>query len=142
MGTLQQFNLEDIIQHNSLDIEELSKMLFPHVKYPRQAFDRVLKHETDLDVSQLHILANFIGVFVSDLFNIETWKGGSTNKLITLTNGVYKAVVSENRSLVTLYKNDEVLGTYISNIDVVTISQFINIINKMIESYENTQSEG
>lgn len=141
MDTLQQFNIEDIIKHHSLDIDELAKMLFPYVKYPRQAFDRVLKHETDLDVNQLHILANFIGVFVSDLFSVNSWKGGSENGLMTLVNGDYKAVVSETRAFVTLYKNDEVLGTYITNIDVVTISQFINIINKMIENYESTKNE-
>lgn len=141
MDNVQQFNLEDIIKANQLDTEELAKLLFPYVKYPKQAFDRVLKHETELDVNQLHILASFIGVFVSDLFNIGTWKSVSENKLITFVNGEYKAVVSETRAMVTLYKEDKILDNFVINFDMVTISQFINIINKTIEKYESDQSQ-
>lgn len=41
----QQFNIGNVIEHYKLNTEDLAKVLFPTVKYPKQAFDRVLKGE-------------------------------------------------------------------------------------------------
>ena len=65
---MKQFNIDEIIKHYKLDAEDLSRVLFPSVKYPKQAFDRVLKGETNLDIGQIEKLASHIGVLVSDLF--------------------------------------------------------------------------
>ena len=56
----QQFNIGNVIEHYKLNTEDLAKVLFPTVKYPKQAFDRVLKGEANLDVIQLERLANHI----------------------------------------------------------------------------------
>ena len=65
---MEQFNINNVIEHYKLNTEDLAKVLFPTVKYPKQAFDRVLKGETDLDIKQIEALASHIGVLVTDLF--------------------------------------------------------------------------
>ena len=84
---VQQFNIGNVIEHYKLNTEDLAKVLFPTVKYPKQAFDRVLKGEANLDVIQLERLANHIGVLVTDLFSANTWKGSSEDGCLTMLKG-------------------------------------------------------
>ena len=66
---MEKFNIQKIIEHYSPNTEELGRVLFPYIKYPKQAFDRVLKGEANLDSHQIELLASYLGVFVSDLFS-------------------------------------------------------------------------
>ena len=72
---MEKFNIQKIIEHYSPNTEELGRVLFPYIKYPKQAFDRVLKGEANLDSHQIELLASYLGVFVSDLFSLNDWKG-------------------------------------------------------------------
>ena len=71
----QKFNLQKIIDYYSLKREDVENVLFPHIRYKKQAVDRILKGEGQVTVEQAESLANFIGVFISDLFFVDTWKG-------------------------------------------------------------------
>ena len=87
---MKQFNINEVIEHYKLNTEDLSKVLFPNVKYPKQAFDRVLKGETNLDIGQIEKLASYIGVLVSDLFFVNNWKGSSEDGHLIMLKGDYK----------------------------------------------------
>ena len=134
---MEQFNINSVIEHYKLNTEDLAKVLFPTVKYPKQAFDRVLKGETDLDIKQIETLASHIGVLVTDLFSAGTWKGSSEDGYLTMLKGDYKVKLNYNGVFVSIYKNNNLIEQKISNVPDMTMSEFINYLDNFIKSYEN-----
>ena len=133
----QKFNIGNVFEYYKLNTEELAKVLFPTVKYPKQAFDRILKGEATLDTTQLERLASHIGVLVSDLFCANTWKGESENGILTMLKGEYKVKLNYNGVFVSIYKNNTLIHQRIANIPQMTINDFINYLDNFIKDYEN-----
>ena len=134
---MEQFNINNVIEHYKLNTEDLAKVLFPTVKYPKQAFDRVLKGETDLDIKQIETLASYIGVLVTDLFSAGTWKGSSEDGCLTMLKGDYKVKLNYKGVFVSIYKNNNLIEQKISNVPDMTMHEFINYLDNFIKSYEN-----
>lgn len=134
---MEQFNINDVIEHYKLNTEDLAKVLFPAVKYPKQAFDRVLKGETSLDITQVERLASYIGVLVTDLFSANTWKGSAEDGCLTLLKGEYKAKLNYNGVYLSIYKNNVLIEQKISNVPDMTIQEFICFLDNLIKNYEN-----
>lgn len=134
---MEQFNINNVIEHYKLDTEDLAKVLFPAVKYPKQALDRILKGEGNLDIVQVEKLANYIGVLVTDLFSANTWKSSTEDGCLTLLKGQYKAKLNYNGVYLSLYKNNVPIEQKISNVPDMTIQEFINFLDNLIKNYEN-----
>ena len=134
---MEQFNINSVIEHYKLNTEDLAKVLFPTVKYPKQAFDRVLKGETDLDIKQIETLASHIGVLVTDLFSAGTWKGSSEDGCLTMLKGDYKVKLNYKGVFVSIYKNNNLIEQKISNVPDMTMQEFINYLDNFIKTYEN-----
>ncbi len=133
----QQFNINEIIERYKLDKEELAKVLFPAVKYPKQAFDRVLKSETNLDTEQLERLAGHIGVLVSDLFAVNTWKGTTENGCLTMIKGEYKVKLNYKGVYISVYKGEQLIHQKLSNVPGMVMSEFVDYLDNIINNYEN-----
>lgn len=133
----QQFNIGTIIEHYKLNIQDLAKVLFPTVKYPKQAFDRVLKGEANLDIVQIERLANHIGVLVTDLFSADTWKSSSKDGCLTMMKGEYIVKLNYNGVYISIYKNNKLIYQKLSNVPDMTVNEFINYLDNLIKSYEN-----
>lgn len=133
----QKFNIGNVIAYYKLNTDELAKVLFPTVKYPKQAFDRILKGEANLDTTQLERLANHIGVLVSDLFCANTWKGESESGILTMLKGEYKVKLNYNGVFVSIYKDNTLIYQRISNIPEMTINEFIKYLDDVIKNYED-----
>ena len=135
---MEQFNINNVIEHYKLNTEDLAKVLFPIVKYPKQALDRILKGESNLDITQVEKLANYIGVLVTDLFSANTWKGSAAEDgCLTLLNGQYKAKLNYNGVYLSIYKDNVLIEQKISNVPDMTIQEFINFLDNLIKNYEN-----
>lgn len=134
---MEQFNINSVIEHYKLNTEDLAKVLFPTVKYPKQAFDRVLKGETDLDIKQIETLASHIGVLVTDLFSAGTWKGSSEDGCLTMLKGDYKVKLNYKGVFVSIYKNNNLIEQKISNVPDMTMHEFISYLDNFIKSYKN-----
>lgn len=134
---MEQFNINSVIEHYKLNIEDLAKVLFPTVKYPKQAFDRVLRGETELDIKQIEALASHIGVLVTDLFSIDTWKSFSKNGYLTLQKGQYKVKLNYNGVYLSIYKDNVLIEQTIGNVPNMTVQEFINFLDNLIKNYEN-----
>lgn len=134
---MEQFNISNVIEHYKLNTEDLAKVLFPTVKYPKQAFDRVLKGEANLDIMQVERLASHIGVLVTDLFSANTWKGSSEDGCLVMLKGEYKVKLNYNGVYVSIYKNNNLISQNLSNIPSMTVQEFINYIDNFIKNYEN-----
>lgn len=134
---MEQFNINNVIEHYKLNTEDLAKALFPTVKYPKQAFDRILKGEGTLDITQVEKLANYIGVLVTDLFSANTWKSSAEDGCLTLLKGQYKAKLNYNGVYLSIYKDNVLIEQKISNVPDMTIQEFINFLDNLIKNYEN-----
>lgn len=132
---MEQFNIHSIIEYYKLNTEDLAKVLFPTVKYPKLAFDRILKGEANLDITQVEKLANHIGVLVTDLFSVNTWKGSTENGCITLLKGNYKVKLNYNGVYLSIYKDNDLICQKISNIPDMTVREFINYLDNQIKNY-------
>lgn len=133
----QQFNIVKVMERYKLSQEDLAKVLFPNVKYPKQAFDRILKNEASLDVVQLERLADYVGILVSDLFSVDTWKSTLEDNCLVLLKGGYKVKLNYNGVYISIYKDNELLYKRLSNIPSMTVNEFINYIDNFIKTYEN-----
>lgn len=135
---MEHFDINNIIMYYKPDLEELAKVLFPFVKYHKQAFDRILKGEAELSTSQIESLASYLGVLVSDLFSIEnSWKGTSEDECLTITKGEYKVKLNYKGVFVSIYKNSTLIDNSIGYIPNMTVKEFINYIDNQIKKYEN-----
>lgn len=134
---MEQFNISNVIEHYKLNTEDLARVLFPTVKYPKQAFDRVLKGEANLDIMQVERLASHIGVLVTDLFSVNTWKGSSEDGCLVMLKGEYKVKLNYNGVYVSIYKNNNLICQNISNVPSMAVQEFINYIDNFIKNYEN-----
>lgn len=133
---MERFNINDVIEHYKLDTNDLAKVLFPTVKYPKQALDRVLKGEASVDVVQIERLASHLGVLVADLFSVKTWKGGAEDGCLTLSKGEYKVKLNYNGVFLSIYKNNILLDHRISNVSGMTLHEFITLLDNFIKTYE------
>lgn len=134
---MEKFDINRIIEYYKLDTEEVSKVLFPNVKYPKQAFDRVLKGEANLDTEQIERLASHMCVLTTELFSADTWKGSSEDGCLVMLKGEYKVKLNYNGVYVSIYKNNSLILQNISNVPSMTVQEFINYINNVIKDYEN-----
>jgi hypothetical protein len=133
---MEKFNIQKIIEHYSPNTEELGRVLFPHIKYPKQAFDRVLKGEANLDSRQIELLASYLGVFVSDLFSLDDWKGSWDNehKCLTFVKGLYRVNLNYGGSFITVYQDGKMIRQEIkSRADSMSLTDFIQYINNLIK---------
>lgn len=134
---MEQFNINDVIEHYKLNTDDLAKVLFPAVKYQKLALDRILKGEGVLDVTQVERLANHIGVLVSDLFSANTWKGSTEDGHLIFIKGPYKVKLNYNNVFLSIYKNGMLVEQKISNVPSMTIEELKEYLNNLIKNHEN-----
>ena len=130
------FNINKVIEHYGLDVNEVAKVVFPKVNYPKVALGRVLKGEAALGVDQLEKLAEFIGVLPGDLFELSDWKGTTEDSHLVFKRGLYVVRLNYNGVYLTISKNNEVIHKEITG-DNKNILEFINHINQLIKNYED-----
>lgn len=126
----QKFDINKIIEHYNLNVDEVAKALFPHVRYQKLALDRVLKGEATLDTNQLESLATLVGVFVHDLFFFtDGWKGSSEDGRLVFIKNEYKVKLNYKGTFISIFKKENLVHQeLISN--SMSISEFIEFINK------------
>lgn len=129
----QSFDIKKIIEQYKLDVDEVAAVLFPHVRYTKLAFDRVLRGETSLDVEQLQALANLAGVFIHDLFTFDDWKGSSENGYLTFTRGEYKVKLNYNGVCLSIYKGKDLVHQELA-LQNMNMPEFIEYINQIINN--------
>lgn len=125
------FNIAFICDQLSVDIQAVAPLLFPRAKFPNLAFSRVLKGDANLDTDQLCVLADFIGVPVSSLFNLEWLK--SKRQPLTFYRGLNKVVFDMSTNTAIIYKNDKLIGTKpIEPANINNISRLSSFLDSLI----------
>jgi len=131
----QKFELQKIINHYNLNREDIENVMFPHVRYKKQAVDRILKGEGQVTVEQVENIANFIGVCISDLFNIDTWKGCTEDKCLTFNKTPYKVKLNYKGVFLSLYKDNKLVYQEII-VPNSSIEEFLKYIDLLIKKFE------
>lgn len=133
---MEHFDITKVIEHFGPNLEELGKVLFPYIKYPKQAFDRVLRGEANLDSKQIEQLASYLGVLVTDLFTFdENWQGAYDNlhRCMTFVKGSYRVNLNYNGSFITVYKEGKQIHQEVKcNTESMSLTDFIQYINQLI----------
>jgi hypothetical protein len=139
---MEKFNLNKIIADYALDIEVIAKELFPNVKYPKLALDRILKGEACLDTDQLQKLAAYLGVLVADLFFIDEWQAKRENNHLMLINSdpKYMARVNFDGSFISIYEDNKKIADCVVNKQVFTFDDFIKYITNYIKNLKDGNS--
>lgn len=131
---METFNIKKVIEAYNPDIEKLAKALFPNIAYPRQAFNRILKGEANLDTQQLSKLAQYLGVTVSNLFMVDDTEWSLISKpgeySLTFTKGEYKAILIGQQ--LSVYKNDALINVLIIDKKATTIMELIKMLDSSI----------
>ena len=131
----QKFELQKIIDHYSLSREDVENVLFPHVRYKKQAVDRVLKGEGQITAEQLERLADFIGVFISDLFSVDSWSGYREDKCLVFNKLPYKVKLNYKGVFLSLYKHNKLIYQEIM-MPNYSLEDFLEYIDTLIKKFE------
>lgn len=131
---MEAFNLTKVIEYYKPDMTDLAAVLFPTVKHPKLALDRVLRGEATLDIIQVQNLATYLGVFLIDLLSIDAWKSvDSPNESLVLTKGEYTAKLNYKGSFLVLHKGSELIKEEVIN-TAMPVSEFIEHLNNLIKN--------
>ncbi len=134
---MEHLDLPKIMKYYSLDKETISKILFPGVKHPIESLRRVLNGVSALDVNQVALLADYLGVLVADLYRVSNdWKGTTEEGYLVFVKGAYKVKLGYKGMFITVYKDNKLIDGGVNSYTQRTIPEFINYINNLIESYE------
>lgn len=76
---MSDIDLQSIIDIHGVDKNEIAPLLFPNIKFPNLALNRILAREAKLDSEQIAKLALFLDVSANDLY-AERWKSIKINK--------------------------------------------------------------
>lgn len=131
---MKRFDINDAIAHYGLDIDELSRVLFPLAKFPKAALSRVMKHESNLDIVQLENMADYIGVTLTDLLSCDTWKGTSEDGCLTFVKGQYKVKLSYKGAYLSLYKGLDLIYREVANVPAMSVEEFISYVENIINN--------
>lgn len=128
---MQEFSLQKVIDYYKLDASTAAKILFPDNMYPMHALNRVLGGKTHLNTDQLTALAKYLGVFIADLFSVESWKGTSLKGTLQFTREDYSAVYN-NDGKVILRKGNNTIDIFLIPTGT-TILELLTILNQKID---------
>ena len=133
---MEKFSIKRVTEVYKPDLDELAKVLFPTVTYPKLAFNRILKGEANLDSTQISILASYLGVSVSELFTTEDseWHMSSHtgDSRLVFTKGYCKAVLNGHR--LTVSKCDRIVedSAFLVNKEAMSLEDFIKLLDEKI----------
>jgi len=131
-------NVKKIFNDYRLDVEVEARKLFPKNTYPVKALSRVFKNQALLNSTQLYILAESIGVSVSELYFLD-----ETNKLhakngvlrIGLGGGVVATLkIKANFKGQALDALSSIKGKVFYHSSEIPLSDYINKIHSLIKN--------
>lgn len=137
---MKTIDLEAIIENNQLDTDALAVELFPNNKYPKMALSRVLKGEALLDSNQVSKLAMMLNVDISTLYT-GGWKAVSKKDLHIISNKEFRAELNTKTWESKVFVNDTLYHSTLLHVSGITLLEYIENINKIVEQYKNQKNE-
>lgn len=138
---MKSIDLKKLMDSHGLKKRDVATQLFPGIKYPVLALNRVLKGEALLDTDQISKLAAILKVPISTLFNEKTqWEMQGTKTGITLTTGKYRAELDTNTWLTRVFANDTLFHEAILHNGRIYLSEYIEMLNQIVDKNESSKN--
>ena len=134
---MKQFDFNKVIEKYNITLRDLAPVLFPNAKYPMRAIYRIIDGTAELSISQVEKLAAYLGIFVTELFNIDNARAYNDNNNIRIVKGEYIARINYNGAFITILHNNEVVSQEIVNTSVIKFTDLLKYISSLINKYEN-----
>ncbi len=129
-------DLNKIIAEHHLDVKELAAELFPGIKYPKLAFDRVLRGETYLDTNQLSRLSLYTGQSVDALICGRKWKPTSNAEKITFQSNDYVAELDAKNWITKVFHKNSLFHESVLHKSAIPLSEYLQQINEIISKHQ------
>ena len=138
---MEKFDINKVVDYWGLDPHKVAPVIYPTLKHPYAAMRRLLAGEDELDINQVGALASYIGVTTADLLNVDSWQGLYNEGVLTFRKKNYTIRFKYDCAYATLYKDDMPIRTLILADKLITVKDFINLIDNQIKNYENGSTE-
>ena len=132
---MKQFDINGVIKDFNLDKDEIAKVLFPDAKYPKLAFNRIVKGEASLSVEQLEILASHLGIMPASLLTMNSWRDATEDGFLTFEKGPFKVKLNYNGAFLSVYKDNKLVEQMITGASM-SIDKFIELIDDLISKHK------
>jgi hypothetical protein len=134
---MKTINLSKIIKDNNLKVKEVAQELFPNIKYPKLALDRILRGESRLDSDQLSRLSMYTGMSIEQIYTGENWqKPEARGNLLTLHSGEYRAEINTDSWTTKLFHKQTIMHDLVIHQKAITLDNYINDLNTRINNYK------
>lgn len=132
-------NLKELIEQRGLKTREVAEFLFPGNKFPRVSIQRVFDGKARLNSEQVSRLAAWLGVSVDSLYK-GGWNSEFKGETCILTNGNYRAELSVETGETKLFHLGSLFHEIILHDPAIPLSQYIDLLNALIEKHQANES--
>lgn len=136
---MKTIDLNKIIEDNNLDVKELAGELFPDIKYPKLALDRILRGESKLDTDQLSRLSLYTGLPIEVLYSGTPWKTNISDKLVQFKTGDYKAELDRETWVTKIFHKGTIFHESIIHQSTIPLDEYFEELNSLINKHQNKE---
>ena len=132
---MQVINLGQLIEAHKLDPKELAAELFPGIKYPKLALNRILSGEAFLDANQISRLSLYTGIPIEGLYSGQEWqiKSDSSDILrIISPDGAYRAELNTQDWTTKIFDRDTIFHEEALPSGSMSLRAYIAYLNNLI----------
>ena len=138
---MKTIEIDKLITKLDLDPNVVADMVFPGIKHPRLALNRVMAGKAVLNADQISRLSMYTGVPIAELFAGGAWKMKGREKTLSFTAGKYRAELDTETWVTKIYHNETVFHETILQPGSTPLSSFLASIEEVISGYENRDEE-
>ena len=126
-------NLQKIIDERGLDKKEVAKLLFPDIKYPILAFNRVLADVAVLDSTQVSKLALFADLTIDEIYSGRAWKATSKKGRHKFISGDFIAELDLETGITKVFHKGSLFHESVLHSTLIPLSSYIEELNNLIQ---------
>lgn len=135
MKIKKEFRLLPVIDYYKIDTLELARVLFPDLKYPKNALYRILRGQAKLSADGIIALSNYLNVSVQDLFSVSELTITSDKGVLTFCSCEYEAKVNFKHSFVSFFKDGQFIENKTVDLSKMSVLKFIDLLLTIISEY-------
>lgn len=126
--------IKQLIKEKGLSQKKLAEALFPKNKYPENALRRIFRNGSTVTMDQAKIIADFLGVPVSDFYTLDGWRYRSSGSCHTFVKGDYRAEIDLSSGVTRITCKGTELCETLFHCPTVTLSDFIKAVENIISN--------
>ena len=134
---MNQIDLNKIMDTYDISKKEMSKKLFPDVKYKAMALKRVLEKEALLNEWQIKRLSTWLQIPIENLFNGCRWKIKLAKNVFILNSDDFRAEVYPDTGETLVFHKDSLFSEKLLHSPTIPLSTLLKEVETLITKYLN-----